>query len=259
MAHSKYEARYFAEQIVYQLLRDEKVRLDFGNDIVIYDLERDTMDFLNDLELLEDLGMDMPAIRVSGEYLVPISLSFFAGLEGLWPSPEKLVERRKWRRYRTYYEILREVLYELKYSQNSVDLSDGIEPISRSEAHATFLSRATDFLETRIAAVKAFDRQDRGLMWSLLSLPQKVGGPKVTTPGCHFTVTSNSPGLRVFWTGAYRISKNYFSSPTSPTASILQSGTYMFGVDGGAYGNAIQWDTNAVVSLPGNPQIHLNY
>ena len=81
----------------------------------------------------------------------------------------------------------------------------------------------------------------------------------MSTPGCNFTVSTNSTGLRVFWSGAYRVSPNYFNHPTTPTVSVLQSGTYVFGVDGGAYGNQIQWDLNAVVTLPGNPNVHLNY
>jgi hypothetical protein len=55
------------------------------------------------------------------------------------------------------------------------------------------------------------------------------------------------------------LSPNYFSHPTTPTIGVLQSGTYVFGVDGGAYGNQLQWDLRTVVTLPGSRYAHLNY
>lgn len=80
-----------------------------------------------------------------------------------------------------------------------------------------------------------------------------------TTPGCVFDVHTVSTGLRVHWSGAYRISGNYFGHPTSPTSSTLQSGVYIFGVDGGAY-TSTQWDTATKVTLPGpHTSIKLNY
>ena len=93
----------------------------------------------------------------------------------------------------------------------------------------------------------------------MLSLPRRARSSPIPTPGCNFTVTTNSSGLRVLWSGAYRISGNYFSHPTTPTASVLQSGSYIFGVDGGAYGTNAQWDKKAVVTLPGRPSMHLNF
>ncbi len=135
--------------------------------------------------------------------------------------------------------------------------------MSREEARETFIRRATDFLARRIAFVRAL-RDQRGpqTLWlglSFLRFRQLTRGPQITTPGCTFTVSSNSSGLRVFWSGAYYVKPHYFNHPTSPTSSVLQSGTYIFGVDGGAYGSNIQWDLNAVVSLPGSPFVHLNY
>lgn len=80
-----------------------------------------------------------------------------------------------------------------------------------------------------------------------------------TTPGCTFSVNAISSGLRVHWSGAYRISGNYFSHPTSPASSVLQSGVYIFGVDGGAY-TSPRWDTCTKVTLPGpHTSIMLNY
>ena len=39
----------------------------------------------------------------------------------------------------------------------------------------------------------------------------------------------------------------------------VEAGTYIFGVKGGAYSNAIQWDQQAVCTLPGTPSVHLNF
>ena len=97
------------------------------------------------------------------------------------------------------------------------------------------------------------------LSWPIqLNLRQHSHGPQISAPGCSFEVSSNSTGLRVFWSGSYFISANYFKHPTSPVFGVLQSGTYIFGVDGGDYGNEVRLDTVAVCSLPGEPSVHLN-
>src|SRR3546814_13319664 len=88
-----------------------------------------------------------------------------------------------------------------------------------------------------MAAMRSFSeashRPDSRPSFSLLRILQRNRGKYIQTPGCNFTVTTNSPGLRVFWSGAYWISPRYFGHPTSPTLSVLQSGTYIFGVAGG--------------------------
>jgi hypothetical protein len=116
---------------------------------------------------------------------------------------------------------------------------------------------AGQFLATRIAAIHEFGDKFRNA--SLQMLHRAGSARRVATAGCNFTVSSNTEGLRVFWSGAYRLSGNYFGSPTTPVTSVMQSGTYVFGVDGGAYGSAIQWDRSAVAVLPGTPSVHLNY
>ena len=50
----------------------------------------------------------------------------------------------------------------------------------------------------------------------------------------------------------------YFGAPTTPAIGTLQSGTYVFGVDGGAY-TSVQWDKTAICTLPGQPSVHLNF
>lgn len=246
-----------ARRIVDRLLSDERTALDIDKDIVVYDLQRDAVDFSSDLALLEDIRADVPAIRIAGEYLVPMSLSSFAGPQWFGYPSVPIFGSRHWRRNPFIYEWAHDLFRSLRRNDNS---PDGIETMSRKEARSTFAERASDFLATRIAAVRAFGgRQQKQSAPPLLNILQKAGGVRVTTPGCNFSISTNSPGLRVFWSGAYRISSNYFSHPTTPTSGVLQAGTYVFGVDGGAYGNLIQWDTNAVVSLPGLPHAHLNY
>jgi hypothetical protein len=81
----------------------------------------------------------------------------------------------------------------------------------------------------------------------------------VAVPGCDFVVSTDTGGLRVLFSGAYRLTGNNFGHPTSPVSRVLQAGDYFFGVDGGPYGHDIQWDLNAIVTLPGPPSVHLNY
>lgn len=247
----------YARHIVDRLLSDEGPRLDIDKEIVVYDLQRDAADFSSDLVLLNDIGADVPAIRIAGEYLIPMSLSSFVGPQWFGYPGGHIFGSRQWRRNPYIYELAHDLFRSLRKNNN---LPDGIETMSREEARLTFAERASDFLATRIAAVRDFSsRKQKQSAAPLLNILQKTGGARVATPGCNFSISTNSPGLRVFWSGAYRISSNYFNHPTTPTSSVLQSGTYVFGVDGGAYGNAIQWDTSAVVSLPGLPQAHLNY
>jgi hypothetical protein len=252
--YSDNDAKY-ARQIVDQLLSEERIKLDIENNIVVSDLQRDAADFSSDLELLDEIGADVPAIQVAGEYLVPMSLSSFAGQQWFGYPGGPFLGSRRWRHHPFFHEWAYDLLRSLRKDDGSLG---GINTMSREEARSTFAVRATDFLATRIAAVRAFSRREQSTS-SLLSLLQQTGGSRVSTPGCNFSISTNSPGLRVFWSGAYRISSNYFSHPTTPITSVLQSGTYVFGVDGGAYGSDIQWDTSAVVSLPGTPQAHLNY
>lgn len=254
--YSESEARE-ARRIVERLLGPEEEAPDIEDALVVSDIQSDAAEFAGELQVLEEIGVDVPAVRI-GEELVPVALSLLVG--SLWPSsPLQWVARgRRWLGHPYFRDWLHFYFRSLLEDR---DRFPALEKLSREEARSTFVRRATDFLATRMAAVHEYERlQSR--RWSnvsLLNVLQRTGGPKVSTPGCHFTVSTNSKGLRVFWSGAYRVSPNYFSHPTTPTLSVLQSGTYVFGVDGGAYGNQIQWDLNAVVTLPGSPRAHLNY
>ncbi len=254
--YSEREARE-ARRIVNRLLAPQEEAPDVEGALVVSDIESDAAEFAGELQVLEEFGIDAPAVRV-GEELVPVALSLIAGPP--WPfSPVAWGARgRPWRGHPLFHEWAHFYFRSLFEDR---DRFRAFETLSREEARSTFVRRATDFLATRMAAVHELERP-QSRRWSnisFLNVLQRAGGPRVSTPGCHFTVSTNSNGLRVFWSGAYRVSPNYFSHPTTPTLGVLQSGTYVFGVDGGAYGNQIQWDLNAVVTLPGSPHAHLNY
>jgi hypothetical protein len=253
--YSRQDAEY-AANIVRRLTSREAEGLELEPDLVVSDVESDANTFSGDLSLLEDFNANMPAVPIAGE-MVPVSLHFAMGRSAPWPWP--FGSDRPWRHQPFFQEYVYEVLRPILRDEGGIG---GFTLMGREEARATFVRRATDFVATRIAAVRGYRNRDRDQTWlrpSLLSLPQLLRGRRVATPGCHFTVSSNSNGLRVFWSGAYYVTPNNFNHPTSPTSSVLQSGTYIFGVDGGAYGNNIQWDLNCVVSLPGQPYAHLNF
>jgi hypothetical protein len=234
-----------AAHIVEGLLEETREGFDLQEGLSIIDVQRDSSQFNSDLRILSDIGADFPAIRVGDEGLVPISLSLIAGPafrgEHLYWLPRYL--------YEFYYRALR-----------AGEVLPGTERMPIEEARSTFTSRATDFLASRIAALRDRDGRLKGaLEGPVLNILQRAGGPRTNVSGCSFSVSTNSAGLRVFWSGAYYITANYFGHPTTPTGSVLQSRIYIFGVDGGAYGNVVQWDTSAVCTLPGKPSVHLNF
>ena len=255
--YSRQDAEY-AANIVRRLLNRESEGLELEPDVAVSDIESDASTFSDELALLEDFGANVPAVRIAEEK-VPVSLSFAVGRSDGWPLFPRFGKLdRPWRRHPFFYEYAHDFLRTILGDQREFD---GFTSLTREEARETFLRRGADFVANRIASVRNF-RNRSGETWhgvSFLTFRQLLRGQQVTTPGCNFTVSSNSSGLRVFWSGAYYVTPNYFSHPTSPTAGVLQSGTYIFGIDGGAYGNNVQWDLNSVVSLPGSPHVHLNY
>jgi hypothetical protein len=119
-----------------------------------------------------------------------------------------------------------------------------------------FRRSATRFLARRIHAVVDLGRE----AWATAEVfaPTRLGHAPTPVPGCQFSVTTNSHGLRVVYSGAYRRSKGAFGAPTTPVRGALQSGDYQFGVDGGPYGQRGRWD-NAIVTLPGPATVHLHF
>ena len=248
-----------AEEIAAALLERETRRLDLEDGLSIIDVEAHAAEFREDLEILSHVGIDVPSIRIGDGGPVPVSLSYLTF--GGFPSQPRFYGARRWRRYPgILFEM--EAEYISRAIRNGYAPIEGLETISAEVARANFLRRATDFLATRISAIRAFRGRGSGapppLGMNFLNILQRSGGPRITAPGCSFSVSSNSSGLRVFWSGAYYISPNYFGHPTTPTVSVLQSGAYVFGVDGGAY-STVQWDTTAICSLPGKPSVHLNF
>ncbi len=135
---------------------------------------------------------------------------------------------------------------------------DAVE-VSPIEARTLFEGGLKDFMVARrkgTEELKADANRLRRVSPDTLSMITVRNGAAL--PGCRFTVTSNTPGLRALWSPAYGLASNAFGHPTSPVFSYLLSGTYIFGVDGGAYVNPA-WD-HAHVTLPGpNTSVHLNF
>jgi hypothetical protein len=248
-----------ATRIVERLINREGQGLELEQDIVVSDVESDANLFSDELSLLEEFNANFPAVQIAGE-TVPVSLALALGRwDGRPLFPHGIGKVRPWRAHPFFQDMMYDYLRPILGSELDFE---GFTSMSRKEARSTFVSRAADFVATRIAAVRGLRNGKPTQPWnrpSLLNLRQLLRGPQVATPGCNFTVSTNSNGLRVFWSGAYYVSPSNFNHPTTPTTSVLQSGTYIFGVDGGAYGNNIQWDLNLVVSLPGVPYAHLNF
>jgi hypothetical protein len=264
MADYSHEDAAYATRIVERLVNREVEDLELDQDLVVSDVESDANTFSDELSLLEEFDADVPAVPIAGE-TVPVSLEVALGRSERWPL-FPISKDRPWRRggnpffYQVMYDYLRPILGGEGLFEGFRSMK-GFRSMSRQEAKSTFVKRAADFVATRVAAVRGFRDGWSAQPWNRPSLYLRplLSSPPVPTPGCNFTVSTNSNGLRVFWSGAYYVTPNNFNHPTTPTSSVLQSGTYIFGVDGGAYGNNLQWDFNLVVTLPGQPYAHLNF
>jgi len=228
-----------------------------GN-LVLSDVQSCVRQCTADMRIFKELqSIDVPTFRFADEY-VPVSLSYLIAQLQRWPTniyeqPEQLF----WVWQQIPYPRTAEMLQTLRNESEVLRVTW----MKYEEVEITFRRLTIEFVATRIAGVERLSRLARqGRRAVMLSFPQRRPGRPVKTPGCNFKVTTNSNGLRVFWSGASYVLPSYFSHPTSPVSSTLQAGQYLFGVDGGAYGNAIQWDHNAIISLPGpTTQVHLNY
>ena len=259
MAEYSREDSAYAERIVSSLVNRETQGMELEPGLAVSDIEENANVFSDELSLLEEFGSDVPAARIADE-TVPVSLQVALGNSYRLPlfSSFGSGNGRPWRRHMFFYE---ELYHNLRNLFRERQLN-GFMWMNRQEARTAFDRRAVDFVATRVAAVRDLRNNEPRQAWhrpTLLNLRQFLHSAPAATPGCHFTVSTNSNGLRVFWSGAYYVTPNNFNSPTTPTTSVLQAGTYVFGVDGGAYGNTIQWDFNLVVSLPGLPYAHMNF
>lgn len=186
----------------------------------------------------EDLDVDAEFVQVVGLPGLPAIMGMYDGLPVTVAIPE-ITPRFGW-----FGEIPR---WRSAFFSRFQRL--GAMFVNANEARDAMRQLATVFIASRIAGVRELEDHETPTL--------RLSGQ--TTPGCAFSVHTNSQGLRVHWSGAYRISGNYFGHPTSPASSTLQSGVYVFGVDGGAY-TSTQWDTSTKVTLPGpHTSIKLNY
>lgn len=242
---NQYVRRLMDADSDYRAQRDDRLDYELPNAISVADIESEVAGFRQDTQIVERVGIDLPVMRI-GDELVPVALSLATGTYKGFLTPDS----RDFLFVDGFYRFLRER-----------ELRSDYETVPVGAATETFARRAARFLATRISAVRAFERGAES--WRELSMLRlrrhNHGSNFVNTPGCKFDVSTNSAGLRVFWSGAYRVSPNYFGQPTSPAESVLQSGSYIFGVDGGAYSDAIHWDSNAVSTLPGAAGLHLNF
>ena len=234
-----------AERIINAIIEGKIDANDLSDNLSIIDIERDTKDFYLDLEFLRYIGNRLPAVRFKNELVIPVALSL------LFPSRTYFTQFGSRRSFEEYSYFFRDRYF------NSLE-NEGYMFLSNEEAQAIYKRRVISFLASRIAGLRSIRERQANVKNVQLNMQQNLNGPRIPTPGCVFSVTANSPGLRVFWSGAYRLQSNYFGHPTSPIQGTLQSGDYVFGVDGGAYGNIIQWDRNALITLPGNTvSVHL--
>lgn len=215
--------------------------------VSILDMQEDVEAFTSDLRIARDYGLWLPGVEMETGPPIPAGIS--SVIEPLFPL--------HWAPFEWSRERVERALESLR------DRFGRAVRLHPEEARKYFEERATEFLEVRLRAPrgkKGFF--GGGATTGQVNLPPSRGRPPAPTAGCVFSVHTNNPGLRVFWAGAYYIrrpSGNYFGHPTSPATSVMQSGSYIFGVDGGAYGSNVRWDTQAVCTLPGPNSVHLNY
>src|SRR5260370_41747673 len=97
-----------AESIVQGLLGEEPSRVELGQRLSVVDVERDSIQFRDELEIVSRIGVGFPALRCGDEELVPVSLRLIGRLDrspGMYPYFEAYPYTEFLRRY--YYDLLR--------------------------------------------------------------------------------------------------------------------------------------------------------
>jgi hypothetical protein len=227
---------------------------EFDGGLSIADIETDASRFLSELDVLQDVGAGVPALAVGDGPPVPVSLVFFdegrpyraVGPFGHFaPEPYSFPDRQR-------------LVYSLRARSRPFG---GAMTLTPGEARGSFSVRVREFLATRLAGLRRRDEDlyAYGLPPQRFAVDRFIGGPVTRVSGCRFSVNTRSAGLTAHWSGAYYISPNYLGAPTTPASGVLQAGTYVFGVSGRTYGASVQWDTNAVCSLPGNSSVYLHF
>jgi hypothetical protein len=169
--------------------------------IVVSDVEEDIEDFRRDVELAQRLDLSLPALFIGG-YPMVVALSMFLSERWLdWQS--QILEEFDHRYLRAR---LIEAIESSGMEFENLDVRSAVDIVRRGVVeHLTF----------RAAAFRDFISGE-WLAGALLRLRQSRSSSVVATPGANFLVASASAGLRVHWSGAYRMSANYFGAPTSP-------------------------------------------
>ena len=236
------DARY-ATYVVDSLLRSGRVDTEPGDDLVISDVEADAIEFGTELDMLGSAGIGVPTVQLE-DGLVPVALRVVAGAD-----PAEPAERP------ASADELRSYLAQITGGPRGFAGYDVAPP---DVARDAFRDRAIDFLAERFGALRDLRSGDPARWGKVVELgvPHRLGAAAQATPGCVFQVSTNTPGIRVHWSGAYRITWIHFGRST-PVSNVLQAGTYVFGVDD-PHGPGVLQD-RAVVRLPGPPSLHLNH
>jgi hypothetical protein len=236
--------------------REYKFRGDIEDGLSIADLETHAEQFYNELNTIDYLGLNFPAISIDGA-TIPVALSEALPDNSGWVPGWTTV----WRRFLPPGYFSEQLYNELRRGMRR--FGEEIRWLPGREADETFVARASEFLASRIAGRRAFgdgaSLPPDGPPPIKFNMQKFIGGPPTHVVGCSFSVHTCSANLSAYWSGAYLIRSNYHGAPTTPAVGPLQAGTYVFGINGGAYGTKVQWDTNKVCTLPGMNSVRLQY
>ncbi len=235
-------------------------------EIPLVDFYLDILNFVADMEISKISSNKLPVEENDGT-LIPLSLTIF----GRPSLPKYAIFPGRDLTLGYFHRYMDDFYHNIEIMEFGIP---NIKWINSQEVREIFLTEATKsfahrlgFLQSPDSSEEQFD-PDFGGQGGEVSPPSSTtplnfippfGGQTLSTIGCLFTVTSNTPGLNVHWSGAYYKSKKYFGGPTTPVTSALQAGKYIFAVDGGPYVTD-QWD-NSPVTIPGTypPTKHLNF
>ncbi len=229
-----------AREIINRLHEGEDYFPEGESGLSVEDIENDFIEFSNEASLVEMYTGQFPVLEVKGGAKIPVSL---------YHSIAKNIIGR--------HLLLDEFLFSGPAFLRRYDAQYTLIPVKK--ARENFKKLATDFLAERISALRHRREKEDKRMDSELHMNLSRGGTSSTVPGCQFSVITKSSGLSTYWSGAYYINPNYHKAPTSPATAPLQAGTYVFGVNGGAYGSRVRWDKNKVCTIPGCNSVTLPY
>lgn len=235
-------------------LADTLLSADFisgiDSNIVVSDIQPTMRLFRRDLQLLEPFGHTFATKNDLG-LAVPISFSSLVvdKLELrslLWP-----------RRLTRIRQIILIERFEEAFS-NLEARNQRLIRITLDAAHELVRSELVSFLRFRHESSNHIARN--GLpnnRWEAVSTAITEGGDEISTPGCNFRAETYSSGLTVHWSPAFYIAPNFFGAPSTPVHKILQAGKYTFGVSDRE--PDVLWDANAIVTVPDDSSVYLNY